>query len=103
MTQLTPQLTTRELATVLAALRHWQRYLDTSARKFVRAEYEHFTDEAPLTPRQIDDLCERLNTRVCGSSREGTGDLPYVCQLPPGHTGSHVDTSHPLHPYWEGA
>lgn len=47
-----------ETVTILAALRHWQRSVDESAR----ASWPHFENRAPLTDEQIDDLCERLNT-----------------------------------------
>jgi hypothetical protein len=53
------RLTDRELATVLAALRHWQQHLLNYPR--AAAAMEHFTEERPLTATQIDRLCERLN------------------------------------------
>lgn len=51
-------LSTRELATVLAALRFWQRKADPRD-----PEMEIATDDgiAALTDSQIDALCERLN------------------------------------------
>lgn len=49
-----PQLNERELATVLAALRHWQR-----------GSQSHFDGPPPLTLTEIDVLCERLN---CGGT-----------------------------------
>jgi hypothetical protein len=56
------KLTDRELATVLAALRLFQR----QRGGFNRPEWgEHFVEVRPLTDRQIDALCERLN---CGGS-----------------------------------
>lgn len=53
-------LTTRELATVLAALRYWQRNVEDNDDGPI--DGEHF-DEAttPLTAAEIDELCERLN------------------------------------------
>ena len=53
----------RELATVLAALRYWQRDLIDSAKQGNNlTSPEHFTDTVmPLTFDEIDDLCERLN------------------------------------------
>jgi hypothetical protein len=55
-------LTSRQLATVLAALRLFQK----ERGGFNRPEwYPHFADVKPLTDRQIDTLCERLN---CGGS-----------------------------------
>lgn len=54
------RLTPQELATVLAALRHWQHTIcsqgDGAARSF-----PHFEAVPPLTSDEIDDLCERLN------------------------------------------
>ncbi len=52
-----PTLTDAELATVLAALRHWQ---DASERK--QASFPHFAEVKRLTRYQVDNLCERLNT-----------------------------------------
>ena len=52
-------LTSRELATVLAALRYWQRDLE-SADEIIDGG-EHFADQLPLTAAEIDELCERLN------------------------------------------
>lgn len=56
-------LTPRELATVLAALRRWQEEWTGHhlAPSHLR-KMEHFTEERPLTMKQIDQLCERLNT-----------------------------------------
>jgi hypothetical protein len=54
------RLTDRELATVLAALRYWQRELDECGPPPIA---EPFDDAiTPLTADEIDDLCERLNT-----------------------------------------
>jgi len=49
-------LSERELATVLAALRHFQETIDVEER----ADSEYFADVQPLTDPQIDRLCERL-------------------------------------------
>jgi hypothetical protein len=57
--------TDRELATVLAALRQWQR--DTP--KMLPFEPgddrtgTHFEDHLPLTVEEIDQLCERINVK----------------------------------------
>jgi hypothetical protein len=57
---LTMQLTDRELATVLAALRYWQQEL--AANNDAAPISDHFQDgPTPLTVDEIDDLCERLN------------------------------------------
>ena len=53
-------LTARELGTVLAALRHWQRNEDRG----MTDEYDIATDEgkfAAVEGAEIDTLCERLN------------------------------------------
>jgi hypothetical protein len=50
-------LTSRELATVLAALRLFQREGIGSHHELA----DHFADVRPLTDPQIDALCERLN------------------------------------------
>jgi hypothetical protein len=58
-------MTPRELATVLAALRLFQK----ERGGFNRPEWsDHFADVKPLTNRQIDALCERLN---CGGKDDG--------------------------------
>ena len=59
------QLSDRELATVLAALRGYEKATDEAYRKYG----EHFRHNdtptiTPLTNAEIDDLCERLNTEV---------------------------------------
>lgn len=51
-----------ELATVLAALRRWQRELKTSSS--MPPEWDIATNEGsvePLSEDDIDHLCERLN------------------------------------------
>ena len=59
-------LTDRELATVLAALRYWQQDLAISGE--VPICQEHFDDRnTPLTVEDIDELCEHLN---CGPSHD---------------------------------
>jgi hypothetical protein len=55
------QLTERELATVLAALRYWQQDLADNEDEGPISQ-EHFTETVtPLTVDEIDQLCERLN------------------------------------------
>jgi hypothetical protein len=57
-------LSDRELATVLAALRNWQRDLAVNeVQGQGRISEEHFHDVEPLTVTEIDQLCDRLN---CG-------------------------------------
>ena len=56
-------LSDRELATVLAALREWQGILageEPAAKEVddIASDSGRFT---PLTPEEIDALCERLN------------------------------------------
>lgn len=53
-------LTSRELATVLAALRLWQRQLAREGRTFADG-FPHFVEEMPLSVPEIDTLCDRLN------------------------------------------
>lgn len=53
-------LTSRELATVLAALRHWQQQLPRGGIAFAEG-FPHFTDETPLSVGEIDSLCDLLN------------------------------------------
>jgi hypothetical protein len=58
-------MTSKELATVLAALRYWQQELQEIAEQPDEdnwiAESLHFQEHEPLTVEEIDDLCERLN------------------------------------------
>lgn len=65
----TVDLDTHELATVLAALRHWQQFI---AKHEMSARTGHFKDDnaVPLTVEEIDTLCEQINCsgvveRVC--------------------------------------
>ncbi len=52
------EFTNRETATILAALRYWQKAHESSGAPPIT---EHFTEETPLTSTEIDDLCERIN------------------------------------------
>lgn len=52
-------LTERELATVLAALRHWKQALRREHGRV--AAWPHFDEHEPLDLNEIDELCERLN------------------------------------------
>lgn len=61
-------LSTRETATMLAALRLWQRRVVEPAsassqpdKAIASAAPDYFTEHAPLETAQIDALCERLN------------------------------------------
>jgi hypothetical protein len=56
-----------EIATILAALRFYQREIEHGLVPYPDEEY-HIMDVAtdgqtlePLTPEQIDDLCEQIN------------------------------------------
>jgi NTP pyrophosphatase (non-canonical NTP hydrolase) len=56
-------VTNQETATVLAALRRWQAEF---GKKVLEHEeeasfFDHFDEVEPLTCKEIDDLCERLN------------------------------------------
>jgi hypothetical protein len=55
-----PQLSDRELATVLSALRYWQNGLLEDGEEFTFGT-AHFEQHTPLNPNEIDALCERLN------------------------------------------
>ena len=61
----------RELATVLAALRHWQHQLARQGLALADA-LPHFADEPPLSMEEIDSLCDRLND----------SDSPCECERP---------------------
>ena len=50
----------RELATVLAALRHWQATVVGQSVKPALC-FPHFDAERPLTTEEIDALCDYLN------------------------------------------
>jgi hypothetical protein len=51
------QFNKRETATILAALRCFQANLT----RFGLVHMEHFHEVTPLTPEEIDALCERIN------------------------------------------
>lgn len=53
------ELTNRELATVLAALRYWQLGMEEFGGPPL---VSHFEEHAPLFYEEVDILCERLNT-----------------------------------------
>lgn len=61
------QLDQRELATVLAALRYWQRLLERGSSISQQVTSDAIaTDDGqvePLTADEIDALCERINER----------------------------------------
>jgi hypothetical protein len=68
MTTMTLPLTDREHATVLAALRFWQRMpseLSEPENDIATNGDEH----AALTLEEIDALCERINTQPDGVPR----------------------------------
>lgn len=50
-------MTSKQLATVLASLRLFQRDMQANTHNM----YLHFEDEDPLTADEIDELCEELN------------------------------------------
>jgi hypothetical protein len=57
------QLSDRELATLLAALRYWQQNLALAALHPKDGPISsHFDEHPPLTVEEIDALCERLNS-----------------------------------------
>lgn len=52
-------LTRREVATILAALRYWQSNFNEKQLADIYAD--HFQSEEPLDPEEIDNLCEIIN------------------------------------------
>jgi hypothetical protein len=63
------KLTSRELATVLAALRYWQNDLDDDPEMFENLPGSgHFEQETPLNGDEIDRLCEELNCCPCANT-----------------------------------
>jgi hypothetical protein len=97
-------LTNRELAIVLTALRTWQASdLGTTGRGEAIAIAGHFEDHAPLAPTEVDDLCERLNILTPAPE---TPTAPPVARPPQLYdaliaAGCHVD-SYESHLYVEG-
>lgn len=59
------ELSDRETATVLAALRYWQGECGPESAE--AADIVHFDECDPLTLDEIDWLCERLNARQQGA------------------------------------
>jgi hypothetical protein len=53
------ELSPRDVAQLLAALRNWQT--DSLNEDLAESFAGHFEDHEPLTDDEIDDLCERLN------------------------------------------
>ena len=53
------ELSPREVAHLLAALRNWQT--DSLNEDLVEAFAGHFEDHEPLSDEEIDALCEHLN------------------------------------------
>jgi hypothetical protein len=57
------QLSDRELATLLAALRYWQQNLAREEPQSNEGPISpHFAEHSPLTVEEIDALCEQLNS-----------------------------------------
>lgn len=55
-------MTSKETATVLAALRYWQQdFIDQPDEDGGPIDSERFAEHQPLTSVEIDSLCERLN------------------------------------------
>ena len=55
------KLSTRELTTVLAALRYMQGDMEEKGEETVTSDLSHIDNVEPLSLEEIDDLCERLN------------------------------------------
>ena len=68
-----PALDSRELATVLAALRYWQRegLMSGGREHAIASDGDHV---APLAVAEIDTLCERLNVNQAGLARTAVSD-----------------------------
>ena len=64
MTDLWLKSNSRELATILAALRHWQKELDGHEHPTYAESIDpdHFAEDMPLDSSEINALCERLNS-----------------------------------------
>jgi len=69
----------RELATVLAALRHWQATV-VKERIDPAYQYPHFDEDTPLSAAEIDPLCDYLNEATEPCPCEGTGF--FTCGVP---------------------
>ncbi len=54
-------LTLRELATLLAALRHWQQTQAKLSTAELVATWPQLADHEPLSADEIHALCQRLN------------------------------------------
>jgi hypothetical protein len=55
------QFTDRDLATLLAALRHWQATVNPAERN----AFPHFCEDIePLSDEEIDALCELMNAET---------------------------------------
>jgi hypothetical protein len=55
------QFTDHNLATILAALRHWQSTVNDAERD----AFPHFSEDIePLSDAEIDALCELMNTET---------------------------------------
>ena len=68
-----PALDSRELATVLAALRYWQRegLMSAGVEHDIATDGDHV---APLAAAEIDTLCERLNVSQAGLAQTAVSD-----------------------------
>jgi hypothetical protein len=74
-------LTARKTATVLAALRHWQTELLRHGASLTQHNL-HFEQVPPLTPAEIDGLCEWLN--LAETCYDEPADLPDATSTLPG-------------------
>lgn len=64
---MTIEITPRELATILAALRYWQGDVAEQAGECgspYNKWHEHFAEHEPLDSDEIDKLCIVLNTEA---------------------------------------
>ncbi len=71
------KLNERQVATLLAALRYWQNDLDDNSKMGEDGFAPHFENVAPLTSKEIDELCEHIN--LAGDAPPPTPDCSDIC------------------------
>lgn len=88
------KLDDRQLDTILAALRHWQKSLPKGVEADLLEIASRGDEHAPLSVDEIDQLCEKIN---CGEDRiyellEGVAacDVRFMKEAP-GYLGNNTD------------
>ncbi len=86
----------RELATVLAALRYWQQDLDAQEPNDEESGpiSPHFDEHEPLSSKEVDELCQRLNT---GATDPGHGPYIDLCRRVVVLASNWADGTQPAH------